>query len=164
MQRTVYYVYVEQDCLVYGNDFLPQAIGGSSEDILLGPPTQNGRGMAGALAAPMIQQSLMVVSRSGLERFLDGLLGAPWGDGKRAPEETMRLRLAPFGFVQVPYGRSRPIDFGQSHYYVQHLTDDELAQFLAHAGLELPERPFPFRADDTGLALTEIAAPHEQHS
>jgi hypothetical protein len=147
-----YYVYVEQDCLVYGVDFLPQAIGGSPEDILLGPPTQNGRGIAGAIAAPMIQQSLMVVARSGLERFLEGLLGAPWGDGERAPEETMRLRLAPFGFVQVPYGRSRPIDFRQSHYYAQHLTDDELAQFLAHAGLELPVRSFPFRAEDIGPA------------
>jgi hypothetical protein len=147
-----YYIYVEQDCLVYGIDFLPQAIGGSPEDILLGPPTQNGRGIAGAIAAPMIQQSLMVVARSGLERFLEGLLGAPWGDGERPPEETMRLRLAPFGFVQVPYGRSRPIDFRQSHYYAQHLTDDELAQFLAHACLELPVRPFPFRADDIGPA------------
>lgn len=147
-----YYVYVEQDCLVHGVDFLPRAIGGSPEDILLGPPTQNGRGIAGAIAAPMIQQSLMVVARSGLERFLEGLLGAPWGDGERAPEETMRLRLVPFGFVQVPYGRSRPIDFRRSHYYAQHLTDDELAQFLAHAGLELPVRPFPFRADEIGSA------------
>jgi len=158
-----YFVYVEQDCLLFGNDFLPRAIGGSDADILLGPPTQNGRGMAGALAAPMIQQSLMVVARSGLERFLEGLLGAPWGDGKRAPEETMRLRLAPFGFVQVPYGRSRPIDFDQSHYYVQHLTDDELGQFLAHAGLEFPDRSFPFRADDSRLALKNIAGPPGQH-
>ncbi len=152
-----YYVYVEQDCLVHGVDFLHQAIGGSPEEILLGPPTQNGRGIAGAIAAPMIQQSLMVVARAGLERFLEGLLGAPWGDGECAPEETMRLRLAPFGFVQVPYGRSRPIDFRLSHYYAQHLTDDELDQFLAHAGLELPVRPFPFRADD--IEPAEIGMP-----
>jgi hypothetical protein len=145
-----FYVYVEQDCLVHGDDFLAQAIGEATEDILVGTPTENGRGLFGKVAASMIQQSLVVVARSGLERFLDGLLGAPWTDGERSPEQTMRHRLAPYGFLQVPYGRSRPIDFARSHIYAQHLTDEELAEFLAHTGIELPERSFPFRADDLG--------------
>jgi hypothetical protein len=145
-----FYVYVEQDCLLHGEDFLTQAVGPSTEEILLGAPTENGRGIGGKMAAPMIQQSLMVVARPGLERFLQGLLGAPWTDGEKSPEAIMRLRLVPFGFVQVPYGRSRPINFARSHYYAQHLTDDELGLFLVQAGLELPERAFPFRADDGG--------------
>ena len=36
----------------------------------------------------------------------------------------------PYGLLQVPYGRSRPIDFGRSHFYVQHLTREELLGFL----------------------------------
>jgi hypothetical protein len=67
----------------------------------------------------MLQQSLIVVRRSGLERFLSGILGAPWTDGEVSPEETMRTRLEPYELLQVPYGRSRPIDFNRSHFYAQ---------------------------------------------
>jgi hypothetical protein len=122
------YVYVEQDCLVQGEDFLAHALAQSDEDILLGAPTENGKGLHGQIAAPMLQQSLMIVRRSGMERFISGILGAPWTDGERSPEETMRLRLAPFGLVGVPYGRSRPIDFERTHFYAQHLDEDELAR------------------------------------
>jgi Glycosyl transferase family 2 len=45
----------------------------------------------------------------------------------------MKRQLAPFEFVQVPYGRSRPIDFGRSHFYAQHLDEDELRQFVGKA-------------------------------
>jgi len=85
-----FYVYVEQDALLYGDDFLMHALGDSTDDILLGPPTQNGRGRHGP-AAPMMQQSLMIVRRCALERFLIGLLDAPWSDGEQSPEETMRI-------------------------------------------------------------------------
>jgi len=125
-----FYVYVEQDALLYGDDFLIHALGDSTDDILLGPPTQNGRGRRGPGAAPMMQQSLMIVRRLGLERFLIGLLGSPWSDGEQSPEETMRTRLLPYDFIRVPYGRSRPIDFDRSHFYAQHLDDEELARFL----------------------------------
>ncbi len=88
-----FYVYVEQDCLLHGEDFLTHAIGDASEDILLGAPTVNGVGLQGTVAAPMLQQSLVVVRRSGLERFLIGLLGATWTDGEMSPEEIMRHQL-----------------------------------------------------------------------
>ena len=131
------YVYVEQDCLLRGEDFLGYAIGDSTTDILLGAPTENGKGLGGAVAATMLQQSLIIVRRAGLERFLIGLLGAPWTDGELSPEEIMRRRLAPFDFVQLPYGRSRPIDFTRPHFYAQHLNDDELRHFLG----DLPSAP-----------------------
>ncbi len=123
------YVYVEQDCLVFGENFLAQAIGDSTADILLGAPTENGKGLYGGSAAPMVQQSLIIVRRSALERFLIELLGVPKSDGEVSPEETMRERLNPFDFLQVPYGRSRPIDFNRSHFYAQHLDDEEYARF-----------------------------------
>ena len=129
-----FYVYVEQDALLFGDDFLMHALGDSTDDILLGPPTQNGRGRLGPGAAPMMQQSLVIVRRPALERFVIGLLGAPWSDGEQSPEETMRIRLPPYGFIRIPYGRSRPIDFDRSHFYAQHLDDEELARFLNKIG------------------------------
>jgi len=130
-----FYVYVEQDCLVHGDDFLQKAIAQSEQDILLGPPTENGKGINGQIAAPMLQQSLMIVRRSGLERFISGILSATWTDGERSPEETMRLLLVPFGLVGLPYGRSRPIDFSLPAFYAQHLDDDELTRMREIIGL-----------------------------
>jgi hypothetical protein len=80
--------------------------------------------------------SLIIVRRAGLERFLTGLLGAPWTDGEVSPEEIMKRRLAPFDFVRVPYGRSRPIDFTRSHFDAKHLDGDELRHFLECDGVE----------------------------
>jgi hypothetical protein len=139
-----YYVYVEQDCLLVGEALLSHAIGDTTSDILLGRPAENAKGLNGAIAAPMIQQSLMVVRRAGLERFIEGLLGAPWTDGERSPEETMRQRLAPFDFVAIPHGRSRPIDFGATHFYAQHLEGEDLNGVLQVAALSIPEAGFAF--------------------
>jgi len=105
---------------------------------LLGAPTENGKAPNGGLAAFMLQQSLLIVRRAGLERFLQGILGAPWTDGELSPEEIMRQRLAPFELVQVPYGRSWPIDFDRCHFYAEHLDDDELRRFLACIGIDFP--------------------------
>jgi len=124
-----FYVYVEQDCLLHGEGLLTHAIGDAGEDILLGAPTQNGVGLNGAAAAPVLQQSLMIVRRAALERFIAGLIGAPWSDGEVSPEEIMARRLAPFGVLRIPFGRSRPIDFGLSHFYAQHLSEAELTAF-----------------------------------
>ena len=83
----------------------------------------------------MKQQSLMIVKRSGMERFLTGLLQANWSDGEVSPEITMERQLQPLGTVQIPYGRSRPIDFSKSHFYAQHLSEDELDKFIEVADL-----------------------------
>ena len=133
-----FYVYVKQGCLLRGDDFLRHALGDTTLDILLVAPTENGKGLDGGIAAPMLQQSLLIVRRSGLERFLQGVLGAPWTDGELSPEEIMRQQLAPFELVQVPYGRSRPIDFDRRHFYAQHLDEDDLRRFLSCIGIALP--------------------------
>lgn len=124
-----WYVYVEQDCLLMGEDFLRHAIGASSADVFLGQPAKNAKGLGGRVAAPMLQQSLIVVRRPALERFIESLLEAPWSDGEISPEETMRRLLNPFELLRVPYGRSRPIDFNRSHFYAQHLSESELREF-----------------------------------
>jgi hypothetical protein len=125
MCDATHYVYVEQDCLVFGRDFLSAAMGGSNADIFLGMPTENGLGLSG-VAAPMLQQSVIIVRKTGLERFVRQMLSSPHSDGELSPEDIMRQALPPFDLLKIPYGRSRPIDPSTPHFYAQHLSDAEL--------------------------------------
>lgn len=131
-----WFVYIEQDCLIRGARFLEQAIGDRDEGILIGQPTRNGRGLHGGTAAPMKQQSLMIADRAGMTRLVTGLLDAPWSDGELSPELIMERQLQPLGTVCIPYGRSRPIDFDRDCFYAQHLTSEELENFLVVEGLD----------------------------
>jgi hypothetical protein len=100
--------------------------------------------LLGAPAAPMPQQSLVIVRSAGLPRFIEGIVNSPHTDGELSPEMIMHNRLAPVGFLRVPYGRSRPIDFEGSHFYAQHLDDDELQRFLSLIGVRLRDHGFAF--------------------
>ena len=131
-----YYIYVEQDCLIKGHNFLSHATLDSDAEIFLGGRTQGGRGIEGRPAAPMIQQSLMIIRKSGLARFINQTLSAPESDGELSPEVKMERDLKPFDFLKIPFGRSRPIDFSLSHFYAQHLQDDELRGFLKSENLD----------------------------
>jgi hypothetical protein len=139
-----FYVFVEQDCLLKGEDFLSHAVGDAAEDILMGRVTEKGHGLGGTPAAPMPQQSLVIVRNVGLARFIEGIVNAPFTDGELSPEKIMHDRLAPIGFLRVPYGRSRPIDFERRHFYAQHLNADELQRFLSLIGLQLRDHEFAF--------------------
>ncbi len=125
-----YYVYVEQDCVIHGDGILDAIVAGMEHPIALGARTSGGQGIEGR-AAPMFQQSLIVVARSGLERFISAILSAPETDGELPPEEKLARDLAPFSELCIPFGRSRPLDFSYPHFYAQHLTAVELASFLA---------------------------------
>jgi hypothetical protein len=125
-----YFIYVEQDCLVRGENFLAEALGSNNEEILLGAKTEGGQGLAGGDAAPMHQNSLIIIEKKGLERFITGIINAPEGDGELSIEIIMERFCHPFGIIEIPYGRSRPIDFECPCFYAQHLTDEELDRFL----------------------------------
>jgi hypothetical protein len=139
-----WYAYVEQGCLLYGDHILTEAVGDSNAEIFLGMPTEGGKGIGGQVAAPMLQMSFILVRRSGLERFIAELLRTPWSDGEKSPEEIMRLRLEPFDLLKIPFGRSRPIDFTRSHFYVKHCDDAELDRFIELIGAKLPQDTFWF--------------------
>jgi hypothetical protein len=159
-----FYVFVEQDCLLYGDDLLNRAVADSNDDILLGRPTEKGKGLKGSVAAPMLQNALVIVRRTGLERFIGAILGAPWTDGEVSPEETIRLRMPPYGFIGIPFGRSRPIDFKEPNFYVHHLDDNELHRFLELINASLTPRAFAFsvgkgRAEQLPRASTGTSVP-----
>lgn len=140
MCDATHYVYVEQDCLVFGRNFLDAAVGDSDSEIFLGMPTENGVGLSG-IAASMLQQSVMIVRRAGLERFIRQMLSAPHTDGEVSPEETMRQLLPPFDLLKVPYGRSRPIDPAAPHFYAQHLSEPELELIRPRLAAPQARRP-----------------------
>jgi hypothetical protein len=114
---------------------LRTAIGDSPENVLIGMPTTGGVGLNGNVAAEMKQQSLMIANRQGMEQLVSGLLAAEWTDGDLSPEMIMERQLPSLGTLCVPYGRSRPIDFDRSHFYVQHLSLEELRRFIEIEGL-----------------------------
>jgi hypothetical protein len=153
-----FYVFVEQDCLLYGSDFLNRAVANSRDDILLGRPTERGKGLNGSIAAPMLQNALMIVRRTGIERFIDAMLGAPWTDGEVSPEETMKRRISPYGLIGIPFGRSRPIDFKEPTFYVHHVDDNELARFLKLTKSDLTPHLFAFASVPDGAQLMSHAA------
>jgi hypothetical protein len=130
-----FYVYVEQDCLIKGERFLEHALGESDAEIFLGQRTVGGKGIEGKPAASMIQQSCIIVKKSGLERFISRTLEGPETDGELSPEVKMDRDLKPYDFVQIPFGRSRPIDFSLNHFYAQHLDQNELEEFMGVEGL-----------------------------
>ncbi len=152
-----FYVFVEQDCLLYGDDLLNCAVAGSNDDILLGQPTEGGKGLSGSVAAPMLQNSLMIVRRTGLDRFISAILGAPWTEGEVSPEETLRRRMPPYGLIGIPFGRSRPIDFNEPNFYVHHLDDSELHRFLELIHASITPQAFAFSVG-TGQQFARAAA------
>jgi len=134
-----YFVYVEQDCVLKGRDFLKKSIGEQDLDFFCGQRTEGGRGLHGGAAAPMLQNSVLIMKRRGMERYISSVVAAPETDGELSSELKMERDMAPYGTLQVPYGRSRPIDFSLSHFYAQHLTRDELMAFLEAEHLKFAE-------------------------
>lgn len=125
------YCYVEQDCVIRGENIVATAVAGRGPTIFVGAPTENGVGLGGRVAAPMHQESLLVVvGRDALERFIRGRMLGPESDGELSSEIKLVRDCAPFDVLAIPFGRSRPIRFDGPCYYAQHLTRQELQGFL----------------------------------
>jgi len=124
------YCYVEQDCVIHGNGLIEHALAGREPSIVIGAPPINAVGLHGQRAARFHQEALIIVGRPSLERFIAGRMKGPESDGELSPEVKLVRDCAPIELLAIPYGRSRPIDFQEPCYYAQHLTEDELRQFL----------------------------------
>lgn len=118
-----YFVYVEQDCLLYGKGIIENAIAkmGRSK-VMLG---------SGDGTPQPIQQSFFIVKKEYLPKFIMAdLMLKDKSFLKVSPEKRYHKHFKevasrlPFG-----YGRKRPIDFNKKHFYAQHLRTDELEKF-----------------------------------
>jgi hypothetical protein len=133
------FCYVEQDCVVYGHDLIGHALAGREPTVMIGARTEGGVAIGGGRAGRMYQQSLMLVGRACLERFISGLTAGPESDGELSPECKLERDCAPFEVLGIPFGRSRPIDFSTSCFYAEHLTGEELRRFCALEGVSLTD-------------------------
>jgi len=111
------YIYVEQDCLVYGVGWVERCLSHAREStgILLG---------RGDGTPQPIQQSLMVVTADKLEDFISGISNYKGDDG--VPNEVMFQKNLDFDWLPIHGGRARPIKWNLPFWYAQHFTDEEL--------------------------------------
>lgn len=143
-----YFVYVEQDCLLHGENIVEDCVRASRTGISFG---------SGEGTPQPIQQSFFAVRRDRLLSFVTNLHRLVPNDRDLSPEwkfvcascaplvwaankgllRTRRRRERAlnyamdrhFDFLPVGTGRTRPIPFDQAQFYFQHGTRDEVAVY-----------------------------------
>ena len=143
-----YFIYVEQDCLLYGEGLIEHAIGLMRHDYMFG---------SGVGTPQPLQQSVFIIKRPAFRAFLDGYDRVRESDREISPEvKFARLRydwaaariggprwqrrwwrltrgrwydILPFG-----YGRARPIDWEQPYFYFQHGSREEVEIYAEKTG------------------------------
>lgn len=149
-----FYVYIEQDCLIGGQDILAACTEQMDTGLMFG---------SGGGTPQPVQQSFFIVSRARLPGFLKNLADIKLTDAEESPEwkfvfaswrpfviasnlglfQRRKLRRFAFNLAQryffdtlpVGTGRARPIPFDEARYYFQHGTDDEISRHLEAQGV-----------------------------
>jgi len=146
LSDTDYFVYVEQDALLYGENIIEECISKMTKPYMFG----NGKGTKQPL-----QQSFFIIRRDGMAKFLSRIQSIKANDSKFSPEmkfayaTTLFWRLFPdlffntrgtwrlvklyvnCNFIPFGYGRSRPMNFSDSKFYFQHGSKEELNTYLS---------------------------------
>lgn len=151
-----YWVYIEQDALIFGNDIVEHAIEHMKGDIMFG----DGEGTP----QPM-QQSFMIIKTTAIPKFIERFTSIKSTDSEIAPEMKFWIASNPwikylpeaifrdssaadlpfdlmsrvrnriistarsFDVLPFGYGRSRLINFNDQFYYFQHASDEELQRY-----------------------------------
>jgi hypothetical protein len=158
-----YWVYVEQDCLIYGEGIIEKAIEADMTGMVFG----SGKGTPQPL-----QHSLMVVNSRRIPAFIANYMSIAASDRDLSPEMKFAIASSPFfrflpqsvvvwaytrrtpvsrlvktlvgalfqrfkGFQELEFGcgRVRPIDFNAEFFYFQSGSQEELALFMRKTGL-----------------------------
>jgi hypothetical protein len=117
-----YFVYVEQDCVLWGENIIEDIIDSMGDKkIALG----NGIG-----TPQPVQQSLVVIKKDYIPTFLKLEMDNNKENLKTSPEKRYFNQFAnDIKYLEIDYGRKRPIDFNKSQFYIQHLDKNELTQY-----------------------------------
>lgn len=143
-----YFVYVEQDCLLGGNEIIDHCIKSMKKGFMFG---------SGEGTPQPIQQSFFIIHRKALPRFLKNLTDIKDRDCEMSPEwkfvlatsrvlviaanlgllrhrRVLRLvnrlvRGRSYDVLPVWGGRSRPVRFNSEFFYFQHGTREELEEY-----------------------------------
>ncbi len=155
MCDTDYFVYVEQDVLLYGKGIVEHCASKMTTPFMFGAPADTPQ---------PLQQSFFIVRRDGLAQLLEGIHKIAQRDNEIAPEvkfamaatkrfwrlmgflacrqarswrinavrNYMMEQFRGFDWLPIGHGRSKPIDFGQPYFYFQHGTTEEIEQYRQH--------------------------------
>lgn len=154
-----YYVYIEQDALIYGKGIIEHCINQMNK------PYMFGTGIGTPLRS---QQSLFIIRRDGILPFLQKLNKLKQTDNEICPEEKFHLVASKGPISLLAYisqhaksnklcgwlnwqcykylrnwedlpigtGRVRPLDFQAPYFYFQHGAKKELESYLELSGME----------------------------
>lgn len=117
-----YFVYIEQDCLIYGNGIIEYAIDKMGKlPIMLG---------SGKNTPQPIQQSFIIIKKDFIPTFLNiettlNTTQLTIDSEKRYADEFKKY----YTFLPFGYGRQRPINYKEKYFYAQHLNTEELKEF-----------------------------------
>jgi hypothetical protein len=151
MSDVEYYVYIEQDALLFGKEIIEHCIRDMQSPYMFG----NGKG------TPQItQQSLFIIHRRGMQEFINNYLSIQSPDNKMTSETKFCLaankltklipnriilsrlwkKIYPFfvnyDLVPIGYGRTRPINFKDPYFYFQHGNKEEIKEYLKLTGFK----------------------------
>lgn len=155
---TDYFIYLEQDALIYGKDIIEHCIGRMKTAYMFG---------SGAGTPHRSQQSLFIIRQDAIIQFISRLHAIRQDDHVICPEEKFHI-ICTWGFLAllaylgmnrdknillnkldwhiakyfrryeylpIGYGRTRPINFHDNHFYFQHGTEEELLRYRKLTGL-----------------------------
>lgn len=127
-----YFVYVEQDCLIYGDGIIEHAIASmpANKPISLG---------SGEGTPQRAQQSLVIIRRDFIPTFLYIENTQSKAALKNAPElRYFESYRAINHWLPFRGGRQRPVDWDADYIYLQHMSSEELDRFKAIIGEDDP--------------------------
>jgi len=148
-----YWVYIEQDALIYGDEIIEKAIENMTKPYMFG---------AGWGTPQPMQQSFMIIKREAIPTFIKNFIAIKARDNQISPETKFAIAVSPFlkmlpeslfydihaksfknrvvwrlfkmfqGFDDLPfgYGRQRPLDFNDKYLYFQHGDKKELDNYI----------------------------------
>lgn len=122
-----YFVYVEQDCVLWGENIIEDIINGMGDKMIsLG---------SGEGTPQPLQQSLIIIKREFIPTFLFTEMNSTTEELRISPEiryfEKFKNHIK---FLDIDYGRKRPINFEDKKFYAQHLNTIELNQYKEKIG------------------------------
>ncbi|WP_130099845.1 hypothetical protein [Siccibacter turicensis] len=150
-----YYVYVEQDVLLYGKGIIEHCINNMKKPYAFGKCNDFNN---------PLQQSFFIVKKDAIDKFLARIYLIDFDDSRISPEKKFALATSPlftfipkfifaspknkllkkilwriqnklsaflgsYDYLIVGYGRDRPINMGDDFFYFQHGNESELKKY-----------------------------------
>lgn len=151
-----YYVYIEQDALIFGEKIIENCIAKMNKPYMFGKCKDFNN---------PLQQSFFIIKKEYIDSFLAKIFLIPFSDSEMPPERkfalatsdwfffipkfllissrskfikkiTWRLQnifskaIGNYNYLPIGYGRDRPINMSDRHFYFQHGSADELNEYF----------------------------------